>query len=288
MIGRPSGKTHIALLLTLSLTGLAPLLTEARELVRIWETDPVMDKPESAAWDASTGRIFISSIGGDYLQIDGNGYISVIDADGHVLDAKWYAEGLNNPQGLVLDGDKLYIADLTRVVVLNTKNASQLAVIPAEGAQFLNDVTKDADGSVFVSDCKINRIYRIRDGLAEVWTEDAALNGPNGLLAEKERILALNFNNGTIHSIERQTKQMTMIAEGIANADGITSDGEGGYFASGAWQGEVFHIDSDGRKTLVLNLGQEKTIAADILYIPEKHLLVIPTLNKMVLGYRWE
>lgn len=282
------GKYRITLLATLLLSGLAPLVSGARELVRIWETEPVMDKPESAAWDPATGRIFISSIGGDYFQIDGNGYISVIDPEGRVLEAKWYAEDLNNPQGLVLDGDKLYVADLTRVVVIDTKKAAQQAVIPAEGAQFLNDLTKDANGDIFISGCKTNRIYRIQSGKVEVWLDETSLNAPNGLFAENDRLLALSFNGGIMFSIDKQNKEMTQLCDGIANADGITPDGEGGYFASGAWQGEVFHIDAKGQKTLVLDLGPQKTIAADILYIPEKQLLVIPTLDKTVLGYRWK
>ncbi|MXO04800.1 hypothetical protein [Flavobacterium sp. HBTb2-11-1] len=61
-----------------------------------------------------------------------------------------------------------------------------------------------------------------------------------------------------------------------------------GLIVSGAWQGQVFCIDSKENKKLIIDLGKEKIAAADIEYIKEKKLLIVPTLNKTVIGYHLE
>lgn len=286
---KTGNKTPLPMLAALLMAAiLTPSISRARELVKVWETAPVMDKPESAAWDQTTGYIYISNIGGDYLQHDDNGYISLIREDGSVADTKWLAQGLDNPQGLALVGNKLYVADFTRIVVIDIKTATIEKNLPAEGAQFLNDAAEDANGDVYFSGIKTNRIYKVTGDNTEIWMESAALNAPNGLLCAKESILALSYSSGSLLAIDKQTKAITKLCDGIADADGLTSDGEGGYFATASWQGKVYHIDAEGCKTLILDLGPDKTVAADICYIPEKELLVIPTLGKTVLGYRWE
>ncbi len=94
------------------------------------------------------------------------------------------------------------------------------------------------------------------------------------------------MNNKTAYSINKLNKKSKVIFSGIENLDGIVSDGHDGYFVSGAWQGQIYHIDSKGNKKLILDLGNEKIITADIEYIVSKNLLIIPTLNKTVLGYK--
>ena len=94
------------------------------------------------------------------------------------------------------------------------------------------------------------------------------------------------MNDGTAYAINKSTKKYKKIFTGIDNLDGIVSDGSNGFFVSGCWQGQIFHIDSDGNKKLIIDLGKEKIIAADIEYIANKKLLIIPTLYKTVIGYK--
>ncbi len=275
---------------TYTLAAIASLLLatnlNASQLIRAWESEAVMDKPESAAWDASSGYIYISNIGGEYLARDGNGYISRLLEDGQSAEVRWLDKGLNNPQGLALVGDKLYVADIDRVVCIDIPSACIDKEFHVKNARFLNDLCASAEGDIYASDCFDNKIYRIHAGELELWLDSPLLDKPNGLLWDKGSLMLLNFGNGQCYRVDGSSKEMTLVCEGIANADGITSDGKGGYYISGAWQGELYHIDEQGTKSLLLDLGKENTIVADILYIPEKELLVIPTLNKTVIGYR--
>jgi len=259
----------------------------AQTLTKAWETEAVMDKPESAVFDQARNAIYVSNICGKYCTKDGNGFIAKLSPDGKTLQLQWIT-GLDSPQGMALVGDKLYIADVDHVVVADIKTGTVESRFPAEGAIFLNDVAADKNGDVYVSDCRANRIYRLKNKKLEVWLEKPELKGPNGLLCERKEIVLLNMNGNQIFKVDKRTRAMTEFCSGIKNLDGVTSDGVGGYFVSGAWQGELFHIGSKGEKRLLLDLGPEKVITADITYIPEKHLLLLPTLKKTVLAYVWK
>jgi hypothetical protein len=251
---------------------------------KIWETDSLLDLPESALYDAQNNLIYVSNIGGKFSQHDGNGFISKIGLDGKILELKW-AIGFDSPQGLGLFNNHLFVADMDRVVVVDIKTGKTVKEYKIEAAKFLNDVTTDKNGDVFVSDCVANKIYRISNDKVELWSEDPLLNGTNGLLCHNGKLYALNMGNGLLYSIDQTTKTFTELTSGIKNADGIVSDGNDGYFFSGCWQGEIFHIKSNNEKTLILDLGKEKKFAADIEYITSKKLLLVPTLAKTVVAY---
>lgn len=256
-----------------------------QSLSRVWESDSLFLKPESALYDPLKAIVYISNINGEYLAKDGNGFISIINKDGKIESLKW-AEGLNNPQGMGLYENKLYVADINRVVEINTNTAKTENVFVADTAKFFNDIASDLNGDMYISDCFGNKIYKISDGKIEVWLDDNFLSGPNGLLCTKENVLLLNMNDKTAYAINKWTKEFKKIFSGIDNLDGIVSDGRNGFFVSGAWQGQIFHIDLEGNKKLLLDLGKEKVITADIDYIVSEKLLIIPTLYKTIIGYK--
>jgi DNA-binding beta-propeller fold protein YncE len=274
-------KTMLLFLLVLSST-----ISFCQNFSKEWVSDSLFLKPESALFDSSKQVVYISNINGEYLAKDGNGFISKIKTNGEIDSLKW-VEGLDNPQGLGLYKNKLYVADINRVVQINTKTAKIEKVFVVEGAKFFNDIATDSNGDVYISDCFGNKIYKIANGKIEVWLDSNFLSNPNGLLCTKEDLLILNMKDKTAYAINKLTKKYRLIFSGIDNLDGIVSDGRNGYFVSGAWQGQLFHINSKGNKKLIVDLGKEKIITADIEYISKEKLLIIPTLDKTVIGYKW-
>lgn len=262
-------------------------LSFSQKLSLKWETDALFLKPESALYDSLNRVMYISNINGDYLAKDGNGFITRLKLDGSIEELKW-CSGLDNPQGMGISRDKLYVADIDRVVKIDMNDPKVKSVYKIEGAQFLNDITTDVNGDVYVSDCRKNKIYRISNDNVELWADDPQLSSPNGLLCSDSALFILNMGAGNVLIADKASKKLNLFCDGIKNCDGIVSDGKGGYFITGAWQGQVFHLNAKGEKRLVLDLGEEKTITADIEYIVEHKLLIIPTLDKTVLAYRWE
>jgi hypothetical protein len=272
-------------IILLTLLALSSIICFSQSFSRIWITDSLFLKPESALYDPSKEIVYISNINGEYLAKDGNGFISRIKTDGKIESLKW-VEGLNNPQGMGLYEDKLYVADINRVVQINTITSKIENVFVVDSAKFFNDIASDSNGDIYISDCFGNKIYKISDGKIEIWLDFTFLSGPNGLLCTNDDVLLLNMNNKTIYAINKLTKKYNKIVSGIDNLDGIVSDGSNGFFVSGAWQGQIFHVDSNGNKKLIIDLGKEKIITADIEYIVKEKLLIIPTLYKTVIGYK--
>lgn len=262
------------------------LCVNSQSLEFIWTTDSLLAKPESAVFDSVSQLIYVSSVNGKYCTKDGNGFISKVDLDGNIVDLKWI-NGLNSPQGLALYENKLFVADVDEIVEIDVDQEKVIHVYKIEGAIFLNDVASDESGNVFVSDCKGNKIYKLENDCIDVWCDNSLLKGVNGLYCAEQNLFVLNMGTGGVYKVDYQTKEFSEFATGIKNCDGIVPDEEGGFFVSGAWQGECYHINSLGEKNLVLNLSEKETIVADIDYIHGKQMLLIPTLNKTLLAYKW-
>lgn len=265
---------------------LLSLCVNSQSLEFLWTTDSLLDKPESAVFDSISQTIYVSSVNGKYCTKDGNGFISKVDLDGNIVDLKWI-HGLNSPQGLALHKNKLFVADVDEIVEIDVDREEVIHVYKIEGAIFLNDVAPDESGNIYVSDCKGNKIYKLENNQINVWCDNSLLQGVNGLYCAEQCLYVLNMGTGIVYQVDYRTKMFTEFCSGIKNCDGIVPDGESGFFVSGAWQGECYHINKMGEKRLVLNLQDKKTIVADIGYIPNKQMLLIPTLFKNLLAYKW-
>lgn len=258
-----------------------------QSLVHKWSTDTLFLKPESAVYDEKREIIYISNVNGEFLARDGNGFISTIKPNGEIDVLKWVS-GLDNPQGMGLYKEKLYVADIDRIVKIDVREAKIEKVFKVDGAIFLNDISIDKNGDVYVSDCRTNKIHRIVNDQIETWLTDPLLSIPNGLLCLDKKVFILNMKNGIVYAADKSTRKLTEFCTGIKDCDGIVSDGKDGYFVSGAWQGTIYHLDSKGTKKRVLDLEKQKIITADIAYIVRKKLLIVPTLDKTVMSYKWD
>lgn len=272
-------KTLLAATLAMVLS--APAL--AADLVKTWETDGFAN-PESALWDGARKVIYVSNVNGNPPDKDGNGYISTLNAEGKVVIEKWVT-GLDAPKGMALYKGRLYVADIDRLVVIDTASAKVIKTYAAAGAKFLNDVTADDKGNVYVSDMLGNAIWRLDAGKFEKWLADAQLENPNGLKAEPNRLLVAAWGpmtgQGFATSKPGALKAVTTdgmirdLTPAFGNLDGLEPDGKGGYLVSDWMKGGVFSVSRQGKVTKVLALGQG---SADIATIPEQKILLVPMM----------
>lgn len=125
------------------------------------------------------------------LNNEGKGYIMYYK-DGK-SDTFIAADGnLSAPKGMLVQGDRLFVCDVNKIVVYNTVDKSskpEIIRLP-EGHLFVNDLV--ADGKyLYVSVTNSDRIFRVdisgnKDYIPEEWLE---VPGPNGLL----------INNGSMY-----------------------------------------------------------------------------------------
>lgn len=265
-----------------------PFLAKPMKLVKVWETDTTLRTPESVLYDGHN-TLYVANIDGKADALDGSGFISKVSLDGKIENLRW-TSGLNAPKGMGLYKNRLYVTDIYRLVCINTENgqAEKTWDAPEKNA-FLNDITVAKNGTVYVSDNRNNKIYRLKDGQWEVFMEGDQLNGPNGVLAVgKDKLMIGSTKIGALQSVNLATKTITKLADGMAATDGIVPEGKANYFVSD-WNGQLFHVNADGTKQQLLDTREAKINSADIDYVAKKKLLVVPTFYKnSVVAYRVE
>jgi outer membrane protein assembly factor BamB len=257
----------------------------AAELEQAWQVTG-LDGPESAVLDAGEGVLYVSNVNGEPAAADGNGYISKLSLAGEIQDKEWVT-GLNAPKGLALHDGKLYVSDIDELVVIDTASGEITARHKAPGATFLNDVTAHQDGRVFVSDMMQNQIWKLEGDQFEVWVEDQALENPNGLLAEQDRLVVGAWGKpnedfstdvpGHLKAVDYQSKEITSIGPGdpIGNLDGVEPDGQGGYLVTDWFSGGLYDIGADGKAEMIMDLNQG---SADHEFVEDENLAVIPMM----------
>jgi sugar lactone lactonase YvrE len=189
--------------------------------------------PESVLYDQAHNRLIVSNINGTPLDVDGNGYLSLLSLDGKIIAESW-ATGMDAPKGMAIVGNRLYVADITKLRVIDLETGKVVESIPMEGAVFLNDVTASSSGEVYISDMLANAIYVYRNGKGELWLKDDKLTMPNGVIIEGDHLLVgtwgigmrKDFSTDTpggLITVNLATKAIAPVAnaERFGNMDGI-------------------------------------------------------------------
>ncbi|MEQ8810160.1 MAG: gluconolaconase, partial [Imperialibacter sp.] len=151
-------------------------------LVKKWETDTTLTTPESVYYDVTNGVLYVACIGAVPPDAkDGDGFIAKVGLDGAIIDTQWVV-GLDGPKGMGRVGNLLYVSNIDEVVEIDVNTGETTNRFPVEGASFLNDITVDASGTVYISDSGMSKIFALSNGAVALWTEGEVLGGPNGLL----------------------------------------------------------------------------------------------------------
>jgi sugar lactone lactonase YvrE len=266
----------------------------AAGLTQVWEATG-LKAPESVVHDPARGVIYVSNVNGGPADRDGNGFVSRLSPAGQVVELEW-AKGLDAPKGMALVGDILFVADIDTLVAIDTADGSVKQRYPASGAKFLNDVTADRLGRVYVSDMTGDAIWRLEGGEFSAWLRDAALENPNGLLAEDGRLVVGSWGRmeadfstkvpGHVRVVDVATKRVSDLGDPapVGNLDGVEPDGRGGYTVTDWLNGAIFRVAADGRATRLLDLNQG---SADHEFIEGERLVVVPMMTDgKVVAYR--
>jgi hypothetical protein len=239
--------------------------------------------PESVLHSAVAAEptLFVSEIEGKGNEADGQGGIALLNVDGSVRQHNWL-RGLNAPKGLATFQGKLYVADLTELVVIDIKTAQVLEKISAPDSVFLNDVAVDPKGTVYVSDTRKNRLYRLQQNKLSPWLEN--IEAANGLtfVGHQLHIAA----GDKLFKADDQGK-LTIIAQGFAErADGVEPVGNGDFIVS-CWAGLVYYVHANGKLDVLLDNRPHKLNTADIGWDSAKQILYVPTfLGNSVQAYQ--
>lgn len=244
-------------------------------LIKIWETDTLLKVPESVLFDADNKVLYVSNIEGpEPWGKDGKGSIAKVGLDGKIIAVEWI-NGLNAPKGMALYKGKLYVADMTNIVVIDLKKGAIEKTIPVEEAGGLNDLSIGRDGVIWASDSRNKKLFKIESDKPTIYLEN--LKGPNGVLMHGKDLYVLDA--GGMYTV-KDDKTLTMISDGMeGGTDGIENI-SGNDFLISCWQGTIWHINEKGEKQLLLDTRAEKKNTADIGFDSATKTVYVPTFWK--------
>jgi len=255
------------------------------------------------------GRYFVSVMGETRTPGDGNGRIVVIEGE----SPRTFADGLDDPKGLVFAGGFLITADFTRVWKIDAAGRKSLLAGPESFPHppvYLNDVAVAPDGrSVLVTDMGavtkmrdpagklwaigsaeakalpvIGRVYRItlEGKVTEVIAPNAEMPLPNGVdVLPDGRIRIAEFFHGRI--LERSGEGWKILAEGHRSADAIVHDRKGRFYVTEVFTGKVWRYAADGSAREDLGGGLES--AADMMVDEDAGVAIVPDSKRGLLVF---
>lgn len=250
---------------------------------------------ESVVYDKKRNVLYASVIGN---REKGDGSIAKISLDGKLIDSS-FISGLNDPKGIAIIGDKLYVSDVTVLVEADLNTGKVIKNHTNEEAQFLNDVEIAKDGTVYVSDTAKSSIFILKnDGTFSEWFISNDLEHPNGLLKIGDNMFVAAWGNvvgegekakqsGRLLKMDIQTKEISKVSKDtLGNLDGVQIYDKKNLLIS-AWNtGKIMKINTNGDAEDILTVGRS---VGDILYIPEKKLLVLPmNIQSQLLIYEFQ
>lgn len=254
----------------------------------IYATKPIKGllSPESAI-QSDNGDIYVSEI--NEFDKDGDGQITKIDILGKT---KVVATGMNDPKGLAIIAGHLYVADKTRI--LKVAKDGNWTVFAAASAfptmpQFLNDLTTDNYGNLYVSDSgnlsaggaiyKINKAGQVS---TIVDSSKAEVLAPNGLLFEgRNNLLSVDFSSGILYRINIGTGKMTKLAEGFGGGDGIIKSKKGKVYVSDWKNGYIYSPGAGIARIIKSDLYNPADIALSV----DGQYMLVPSMKTGTLEF---
>lgn len=250
---------------------------QSSKLIKVWEVNNGLDVPESAFYNPFDSIIYVSNIVGKFDEKDGIGYISKINLQGQMIQKEWVS-GLNGPKGMYFTKSKLFITDEDRVLEIEVPSGKILKEYKNSLSKDLNDVTVASNGNVYVTDSGSDCLFVVGKDSLEVFIQSKQVEGMNGIYSEG-RLLFIGAG-GKLLSIDTKTKSISVLGSNVGYLDGLLKIGKSTFITSN-WGGTI--------QMLVIGKAPEKLLeskmhAADLEYIPSKHLLLVPTFteNKLV------
>lgn len=265
-------------------------------------TIPGLDTPESVLYDAEQDVYFVSNIGGNPSQKDGNGYVARVHPDSLDTPNRDFIRGgrpgitLHAPKGMAIVGDTLWVADIDAVRAFNRRTGRQYGAVSlaALGATFLNDVARGPGDTLYVSDTGIefdangtmsrpgpNRIYALAGRTPSVAVEGEILAGPNGVAWDSAggRLLVAPFNGPTIlaWSPGGSAPNPRRLAAGPGSFDGLVRLDDGRLLVTSWADSSVYAVRAD---TAMSRLITGVEAPADLGVDPRRNRVLVPLFNE--------
>ncbi|RXQ87778.1 hypothetical protein EO244_16150 [Ancylomarina salipaludis] len=236
------------------------------------------NNPESIVYDQAVDRYFISNKGGN----------TIVQLNSDDKLTNFIISDLDAPKGLLIVGDTLISVNNRSVQGFLLSNAKRVFNVLIEGAVFMNDVTTDNKGNLYVSDTNTGVIFQISLKTGEYSSLVSNLKNPNGLLfdSKSNAILICNWGqNAKIQSFNLTDSSLhDLLTTQLNNLDGLAKDKAGNLYVSSWGSNAVYRFDPLFKNSPVL-ISEGHNGPADIFIRQDKQILCIPNFNSNTIQF---
>jgi sugar lactone lactonase YvrE len=245
------------------------------------------------------GKLYVTLMGEKRQKGDGDG--KIVRVEGETVTV--FAEGLDDPKGLVFVGGELITADFENIWAFDAKGTKRLLAGPnafPEPPLYLNDLAVEpGKQSILVAEMgdvaamhsapgifwpldsdqakqvkPRGRIYRVTlDGKVSIAIDhDERMPNPNGVDALTDGSIRIaEFFRGTL--LEWRAGEWREIAHDHRSGDGVVHDDAGNIYLTEVRTGRIWHINAQtGEKRLLATLQS----AADLYLDAANRQLIVP------------
>ena len=300
-----SGKSPIILFVLLFFNSFSyggKTIPKQASLKLMWKTPAVFKTPEAVLYDQKRNCLYVGNFNVKEGFLSRNDrsfdeFISKVSTKGEIEQLKWVT-GLNSPTGMSIFKEKLYVVERKCLVEIDIKAGRILNRFEIPDSLFVNYVIFDNKGIGYISDNNRNAkvsIYKFANGAVKPWIDTNKVHRPNGLCLEKGRLICYDYKSKYLKGIRSSDRNIKNIVYlGFESTTGGLCDGlkvvnENKYIISD-WNGMVYLADKTGHIEKLLDMDTiahkagSRVNSADIEYIPEMKLLIIPTFfdNRLI------
>lgn len=208
----------------------------------------------------------------------GGNTIIKLDSEGTLTN--FVTTGLYEPKGLLILGDTLISVNSTSVQGFNITTADRVMNISIAGSVFMNDVTTDGKGNLYISCYEKDVVYKLKDGTYSVLISSGI--NPNGLLFDENNNSLMICNMGRNAKIQSfnlaDSNLTTLVTTKLSNLDGLAKDNCGNIYVSSWGTHSVYAFNSQfSNPPTIVSSGNSGP--ADISINQDEQILAIPNYN---------
>lgn len=145
-----------------------------------------LDGPEAVRYDPEQKVYFIANFTGGGNDQDSTGFVTKADAEGNIQDLKFMVgtdeAPLHAPRGMYIVNETVWVADVLGVHGFNRSTGEQTDFIDFTQFEigFLNDISADENGVLYVTNTGTSVVYKIENGEPSIFLSDLP-SAPNGI-----------------------------------------------------------------------------------------------------------
>ena len=238
--------------------------------------------PESVEFDYARNRYLISNTTSHQIIAYKNGVKTVFQT----------LTG-TGPHGLEIVGDTLYCCNGGSIAAFNLNNGTPVFT-KSLAASFLNGITHDTNGNLYITDFSAKKIYRMNTITRKfnVYVANTATT-PNGIIYDPydgitPRLIFCNWNsNAPIKKVKLADSTVSVLTTtALSNCDGICKGKNGKFYVSSWGNQTIQRFDSTwtGGSTSVIT---GRSNPADIVYNLNSDTLAVPNSSNNTVSFHY-